>query len=97
MLISVPTIAWTMSFHIKNIEPTLSWADVHYNFDLVFKLSYAQVEAMPAAHNATLISSWLPLVASFVYFLCFGMHDGVTSRAISAYHGTLSLHSKLRG
>jgi hypothetical protein len=97
MFISVPTIAWTLSYHVKFVRPSLSWTDMHYNFGLVFQLDEAQVQSVRDAYYAAMISYWLPILASFVYFLCFGMHDGVLSRLLSAYRGTVSLVSRLSG
>lgn len=97
MLVNTPAIVWTLSFQTRNIQPTLSWADVHYNFGLVFNISEAQAQSARGAYYATMISHWLPLVASFAYFLCFGMHDGVLARVISSTRGVSSMLSNLQG
>jgi hypothetical protein len=96
MLISVPTITWTLSYHVRHMQPSLGWADVHDNFGLVFEIGTVEMQSVRDAYYASMVSFWLPLVASFVYFLCFGMHDGVLSHTISAYHGGAYLFSKLR-
>jgi len=95
MFISVPTIAWTLSYHVKFVRPSLSWTDMHYDFGLVFQLDEAHVQSVRDAYYAAMISYWLPVLASFVYFLCFGMHDGILSRLLSTYRGIVSLVSRL--
>lgn len=97
MLLSVPAVAWTLSYQIRRMRPTQNWSDLHYNFGL--RLLYTESEASSdlSTFYSLKSSAWLPIIGSFVYFVCFGMHDNALDNYICLYQRALGLLSKLRG
>lgn len=100
MMLSLPFIAWSISYQARHILPSQRWSDLHYGFELVF-LNAKPNENSPADAFAlfysVLLSQWLPIVAAFVYFMCFGMHDSALDTYIVLYYNVLRLNARSKG
>jgi len=100
MLLSTPFIAWNIAYQARHVRPSQRWSDLHYDFDLVFLNAKVDEDSSAdafALHYSFLISLWLPNIAAFVYFVCFGMHDSALESYMALYQNVSHRVARLLG